>query len=347
MQMLWRRILQWVRSVAYEVGLLGGIHRLRNKRCLTVFMFHRVLPSHSQEFCRAEREFTMSVEGFERTLEFIRRHYNVIGMADVMRAINERALLPDRAALITFDDGWRDTLIYAWPALRKRELPALMFVPSSVPASTSDRWWHDALVEVLKLPGTAQTFWAELDRAGLVSQHTQRTDGELIAVFAEMPEAKCIEWISRLLTIGELPRQMIDHGELMSAQAQGLDIGAHGHTHAPLTAVADPSFEISQSVHMLQCLRGGGHGPNGLAMSFPHGAWNPKLHESARNFGFDLVFTSAPYLVNSDAPSLSSLAFGRIHIPENEWTCDGGRISFPRLATFLFFRPTLESNEVL
>jgi hypothetical protein len=33
------------------------------------------------------------------------------------------------------------------------------------------------------------------------------------------------------------------------------------------------------------------------------------------------------------------IPLGRIHIPENEWTCDGQGIAAEKLATFLFFRP--------
>jgi len=112
------------RHVLYGSGLLGLAHRVRNRRTLTVLMFHRVLPTNSEAYRHAEREFTFSENGFGRCLDFLRQHYNVVTLADLAAAKNGLKALPDRAALITFDDGWRDTLQYAQPALLQRRLPA-------------------------------------------------------------------------------------------------------------------------------------------------------------------------------------------------------------------------------
>ena len=67
-----------LRSIAYRCGFLGLFHRVRNRRTLTILMFHRVLPAPSAEYECAEREFTMSGQGFSRCLEFLERHYNAV-----------------------------------------------------------------------------------------------------------------------------------------------------------------------------------------------------------------------------------------------------------------------------
>ena len=117
-----------LRCFAYASGVLGLMHQLRNRRTLTVFMFHRVLPADSGAYSFSEREFSFTVDGFRQTLDFICRHYNVVSHEAIRANVEHNVPLPDRAGLITFDDGWRDTLIYAFPELKKRNLPAVLFL---------------------------------------------------------------------------------------------------------------------------------------------------------------------------------------------------------------------------
>ncbi|MDO9450588.1 MAG: hypothetical protein Q7J21_08895, partial [Rugosibacter sp.] len=98
-----------LRKLLYRTGVLGLTHRLRNRRTLTVFMFHRVLPKQSVEYQNAEKEFTFTVEGFRQCLDFIQQHYHLVSQAEVTAHLNGQQRLPQRAGLITFDDGWRDT----------------------------------------------------------------------------------------------------------------------------------------------------------------------------------------------------------------------------------------------
>jgi Polysaccharide deacetylase len=47
---------------------------------------------------------------------------------------------------VTFDDGWLDNLTIALPILEKHNVPATIFVASSVLDAAEDIWWHDIIV---------------------------------------------------------------------------------------------------------------------------------------------------------------------------------------------------------
>ena len=49
--------------------------------------------------------------------------------------------MPQRAALITFDDGYRDNHDAAWPVLRAQGLPAVLFVATGCIGSAEPFWW--------------------------------------------------------------------------------------------------------------------------------------------------------------------------------------------------------------
>lgn len=323
-----------LRSLAYATGLLGWWHRRRNADALTVFMFHRVLPRDSAAYAQAEKEFTFSVEGFARCLDFIRRHYSVVSAADVDAAVAGAKPLPPCPALITFDDGWRDTLVHACPQLRQRNMHALVFLATEILETQSPQWWQDMLVRILDNPPQAELL---LRRLGLPEQHARQrsrdSDHAVAGKVAALPLDKRLALLADFIASGDIEGQMLTQQEVLAADRACLDFGAHGHTHAPLTTVAEPSAELQRSHDLVAALR-----PAVPSMSFPHGAYTPQIVALTEEAGFRLVFTSDPALLDLRQPG-GGHRIGRIHIPENEWTTEGGRISFPKLATFLFFRP--------
>lgn len=297
-------------------------------------MFHRVLPPDSVAYVNAEREFTFSVSGFTRCVDFIKRHYVPLSLAELAEVVAGRRKLPPRAALITFDDGWRDTLEYAAPVLRQRGLPSLLFVASEAVVLEAERWWQDGLVSVLaddaRWPGLAQALGVDLPADG---KRTATFNRRMAGALAALPDAERQALLDRFSCPSLAQRQMLRSDELPQLAAAGVALGAHGHTHAPLTEVAAPADELAQSMALLQ-----GLGIKPSSMSFPHGACDSLLVAAAQAAGFELIFTSEPTLATPRKGGWPT-ALGRIHIPENQWTCDAKGIAFERLATFLFFRP--------
>ncbi len=80
-------------------------------------------------------------------------------------------------------------------------------------------------------------------------------------------------------------------------------------------------------------------GGEDAVLSFPHGAYDATTVQQAHTAGFSMCYSSDPMLMNTAIVRSPLIPLGRIHIPENEWTCDGQGIAEEKLATFLFFRP--------
>ena len=53
--------------------------------------------------------------------------YHVADLTDLIGWRAGRASLPDKTAIITFDDGFLDFRDAAWPILRARNFPAIVF----------------------------------------------------------------------------------------------------------------------------------------------------------------------------------------------------------------------------
>gem|GEM_PF-1176032 len=70
----------------------------------------------------------LHVEHFERQIQHITRHYNVISLRRAAEHIASGENFPNNTAVITFDDGYRNNLTLALPILEKYGAPATVFV---------------------------------------------------------------------------------------------------------------------------------------------------------------------------------------------------------------------------
>jgi len=65
---------------------------------------------------------------FEQDLIFLKRHYNVVSYADVLAARSGGSPLPNRAMMISFDDGFRECYDNVRPLLLKHKVPCTFFL---------------------------------------------------------------------------------------------------------------------------------------------------------------------------------------------------------------------------
>lgn len=81
---------------------------------------------------------------FESHLCWLRRRgYQPLSLSALEEGFLEGRLLPRRGVVITFDDGYEDNYLHAWPILRRHQFPATIFVVTDtiggVNAFDSDR----------------------------------------------------------------------------------------------------------------------------------------------------------------------------------------------------------------
>lgn len=71
----------------------------------------------------------LDVSLFSKQLAFFKGNFNVVRMEQVIEAVNGGTTLPDKAMLLTFDDGYSDNFTYAFPLLEKFALQGSFFIP--------------------------------------------------------------------------------------------------------------------------------------------------------------------------------------------------------------------------
>ena len=135
----------------------------RHGRTLAILGFHKIGPAPGGW----DTWFYVPQATFVSYLDYLKEDsWQVLDVAAFLRGLAEPDSLPERAALITFDDGCRSILDYGLPELRSFGYPAVMFVPTAFIGRHND---FDADNE----PQEAICNWAELrelERCGVSVQ---------------------------------------------------------------------------------------------------------------------------------------------------------------------------------
>ena len=335
--MLANFLKQWL----YRSGALSAYHRLRNRNVLTVVMYHRVLSPDDPRSASSDPDYTISDELFGTTLGFLKRHYNVVGVDDVIAAHRGTARLPPRALLITFDDGWSDNVDYALPILRREQVPAVIFIVADAIGSSRPFFQEELVAAWLSGRLSSSDMTAIAGEVGSASVQLPISElrgvRNLIAALETLPD----EERRRILhpyadRLADGFRHMVEPHELGLLRDGRVIVGLHGKSHTPLTQAVDLDGELGAA---RQIVAGhAGVGPNQLVtMSFPHGRWTPEIVQRARSHGYELMFTSQPSL-NALGPACSDV-LGRIGIETDTVRDARGRFRPDRLALLLFRRP--------
>ncbi len=108
----------------------------RDRRTLAVLGYHKIGPPPPDGW---ESWFYVPEPVFVGQLEFLRREgWGVISLGEFLRGLDDPEGLPERSALLTFDDGCRSFLDTALPCLERFGWPSVMFVPTDYLGGRND-----------------------------------------------------------------------------------------------------------------------------------------------------------------------------------------------------------------
>ena len=108
------------------IGISAAFRHLQRSR-IAILMYHGFSTQRADDHSDFEG-LHLEVNRFRNHLRFLRKHYNVVSLEEVVAAFQGEATLPDRAAVITIDDGYRSVYTHAYPILRKYGFPATLFI---------------------------------------------------------------------------------------------------------------------------------------------------------------------------------------------------------------------------
>ena len=259
-------ITRYFKAVLDRSGIVGAARRMGgpNAHVLRILGYHSVFDS--PDYCTPE--ICVSPKRFEQQLQHLARYYQVIGLDEAIDHLRADAPLPERAVVITFDDGYRDNYTHAFPLLRKFGMPATFFVVSATLHGAN--FWVAQLQRVLSKCPDVETLVKELAIPNQVLRQLDSTRQELVDhVSAVLNQCQSVAARQALLNrvfdlVGASSDErdsrpfMLTAREIQEMAAAGMSFGSHTVTHSVLTSLDERSAfdELLESKRHLEEVTG-------------------------------------------------------------------------------------------
>ncbi|MBF8793223.1 polysaccharide deacetylase family protein [Pseudomonas monteilii] len=218
-----------------------------------ILMLHRVLPDDACAALPHRNELCVGMQALDKLLGWLHRHFECVPLMELLRCDGDAADQRPRVAL-TFDDGWRDNALNAFPVLRRHGVPASIFLSTDYIGSRQRFWWESI----------GETLWGsygESARRGLVGQLLElghplpasyfatkhrRTRSQALAVYLESLKHlghAALQHITDACPPQAMPQAM-DWAQVREMEASGLvRFGPHGASHALLPGLDDQRLD--------------------------------------------------------------------------------------------------------
>ena len=100
---------------------------------------------------------------FDWEMSYLCRRFQILSSSELIDYINGDLILERPGVAITFDDGWFDNFVYAWPVLKKYGIKAPVFVStgkirteSSVRPTLEECWNGRLVLDILQRPKSVE-----------------------------------------------------------------------------------------------------------------------------------------------------------------------------------------------
>ena len=103
-----------------------------------ILTYHRVLPD-SIVSNDSILNIAVSITNFRKQIEYLKNNFSILPIDNFLRHINSNS--KQFKVLITFDDGYKDNLDYAYPILKEFNVPAIIYVITKFIGNRFSPWW--------------------------------------------------------------------------------------------------------------------------------------------------------------------------------------------------------------
>lgn len=290
-------------SLLGHIGFLdmySFVRRTLTRSHVAIIMYHHVTSGNNPLLTS-----NVSTEDFEKEIAFLSK-LPILPLEVLADKLMQGQKLPTRAVCISFDDGYSDNYKYAYPILRKYNVPATIFLTTGY-IENSDTFWDDKVRFAIWNTNVERFTIDDLGfyRVRSASDRLQVMN-RVIDHLRELSNTEKYPIVKKLLAElqVEIPSGFGDDisltwREILEMSNNGVSFGAHTVTHPILTKVSleDAKTEITLSKKAIEenvripC----------TLFAYPNGCFNNELIRLVRDIGFTCAVTTIPRLVTNDA----------------------------------------------
>jgi peptidoglycan/xylan/chitin deacetylase (PgdA/CDA1 family) len=308
----------------------GYLRRRAHGGAFCALTYHGVLPAGYQVGDPQQDGSLVSPENLRRQLRLLKECYHVVSPDEVRDWVSGPKELPERAVLLTCDDGLRNALTDMAPILREEGLSCLFFVLGASVLENSRMLWYEELYLLLLAATAGICSFGSLEMTVELGDRAQRRSvwWNLVKKLSQwdQPARDCFIEASRIqfglpdrwnaeCTHNEAQRRrfgLLNRDELRQLVDQGMRVGSHTLNHPMLSQQTSELAwtEISESRSLLEEAVGGPV----WALAYPFGdpaSVTTREMQMAEQAGFECAFMN---IGGGFGAALPRFALPRVHV---------------------------------
>jgi peptidoglycan/xylan/chitin deacetylase (PgdA/CDA1 family) len=224
---------------------------------ISIFVYHRVGPQLHDWLYRPVNEHV-----FERQIQWLKSTHSIISLEELADSIRERKQPGGNIAVITFDDGYKDNYLHAFPILKKYQVPATIFLTTGC-IDQRKLLWSDALDHIVLTTG-AEAIEHEMLGTIPIKSRKEKSSAlfeikqNVMKKITNTQKLRLLEDLERELAV-EIPEHlgddiMLSWDEVRTMREGGISFGGHTVTHPILsnTTIKEAAYEIGQSKRRIE-----------------------------------------------------------------------------------------------
>jgi peptidoglycan/xylan/chitin deacetylase (PgdA/CDA1 family) len=283
MKKTWRRRLNaGLRQVMARTYYGTGRFKARLRGRVVILTYHRVLTQKELSIQFVQPGMYVLADVFENHMQFVREHFRILSIGELFQLWRNGGLdHRTRYCAVTFDDGWMDNYVHAYPVLRRLGIPATIFLPTGF-VGTGNWFWPDRLAYLLRRP-RSNGMLPSIGRAEC-TDHMEEIIERWKRMRNDEIETALGEMAGTLGASAPRERAVVDWEEVAEMARNGISFGSHSATHAILTNVTRGELkrEIDDSLRVLR-ERSGNCIP---VFCYPNGAYTDEVVDHVRAAGY-------------------------------------------------------------
>jgi peptidoglycan/xylan/chitin deacetylase (PgdA/CDA1 family) len=298
-------------SAGFTLFGMTGLHRLAapwTRGAGAILMFHQVRPWTERAFA-PNRLLEITPEFLDAVLTRLRSlGFDILSLDAALARLGAPGERP--FAVLTFDDGYKDTRDHALPVLEKHKAPFTLYVTTGFAARTARLWWVELEEAIRALPHIEVAVGdLRLRLESATAAQKQAAFATLYRMLRDGPEERLYDVIAKLCVAAKIKSEdLVDDLCLDWAGIEAIarhplcTIGVHTLTHPRLAKHDDAAFvrrELSESRALIEA-----H----IKKPAPHLAYpvgdatsaGPREFSIARELDFASAVTTRPGMIFPD-----------------------------------------------
>jgi peptidoglycan/xylan/chitin deacetylase (PgdA/CDA1 family) len=227
-----------------------------------IIMLHRVLPEKTTNRIHNHKTLEISIKQLENLILFFKkRFYNFLSIDEFYSQI-KKGELKKPFVVFTFDDGYKDNLIYAYPIFEKYNVPFTIYITTNFPDYKAVIWWY--ILEEYIINNNSLTLTDNNQKITYnfsTQDEKERAFQEIRKIFIRKSESELRDFTKKVFEISDdsitefNKENCLTWDEISSLSRYPLvSIGAHTVNHVGLAHLPsqEAEWEINESKRILE-----------------------------------------------------------------------------------------------